>query len=121
MSTEDRNVIDFGAMLKQMREDSDAWFGENTHTNLTIMTLGLVGESGEVADIVKKLGRGSLTLEEAAGLIAEELIDVLHYWLMLIGMFGVDIQAVYNKKREYNVARFGDGNRGRLSPGDVNG
>jgi NTP pyrophosphatase (non-canonical NTP hydrolase) len=119
MSIDDENTrraVDFDGMLQQMRKDSDDWFGEGTSTNLTVMTLGLVGESGEVADIVKKLQRGSLTMAEAATGLAEELVDVLHYWMMLIGMLGVDVMTVYEKKREYNVARFGDGSRGRIEP-----
>jgi NTP pyrophosphatase (non-canonical NTP hydrolase) len=105
-------ILNFDEMLKQMQEDSDRWFGPNIHNNLTIMTLGLGGETGEVLDIVKKLARGSLSMGEATALLEEELVDVFHYWLMLIGMLHVDVQAIYDRKREYNERRWGDGNKG---------
>lgn len=50
-------------------------------TNLTYPVLGLCGESGEVADKLKKMHRddgGELTLERREGLIGE-LGDVLWY------------------------------------------
>lgn len=94
-------------IAEEIAKDSQDWFGDGgAHKNLGVSALGLAGEAGEVADIVKKVMRGSITIAEARDDIAEELIDVMHYWLMLCYMFGVDITAEYDKKREINVQRF---------------
>lgn len=92
--------------IEQMQEDSVRWFPLDQYDALMVYTLGLVGESGEVADIVKKFVRGSISAEECKATIAVELIDVFHYWCMLIGLFEIDVTAVYDKKREVNIARF---------------
>jgi len=90
--------------IKQMQDDSAEWFpGEDP---LIVWTLGLCGEAGEVADIVKKVQRGSKALDEAIPLLHEELIDVFHYWCLLIGLLGVDVETVYKRKREFNSVRF---------------
>ena len=109
MSDEEAPLNNLGDMMLQMREDSDRWFGAGTSENMTLMVLGICGEAGEVADLVKKVIRGSLTLEQAVPEIKEECIDVLHYLLMVMGMLGVDVIEEYKKKRAFNEARFGHG------------
>ena len=103
--------INFGALLVQMQEDSDRWFGEGTQNNLGVMALGLCGESGEVADIVKKLMRGSINISDPNVLdhLQEELVDVFHYWMLLSGMLHLDFHKVYEEKRTFNELRFGNG------------
>jgi NTP pyrophosphatase (non-canonical NTP hydrolase) len=106
MSDEVEPKFDLYEIQQQMKEDSDRWFGPGTSENMTLMVLGICGESGEVADIVKKVMRGSLTIEEATPKLKEEMIDVFHYWLMVAGMLGMDIGMEYEKKRIVNEARF---------------
>jgi len=99
--------INMQEMLDQMRDDSVRWFGDGMQNNLTVMVLGLIGEAGEVADLLKKIQRGSKTLDEAKPLLAEELVDVFHYWLLLVGMLGINVNEVYAEKRAFNERRFG--------------
>lgn len=94
-------------LAQEMHNDSARWFGEETANSLTINVMGLCGESGEVIDIVKKVMRGSMTLEEARPMIAEELTDVFIYWTMLIGMFQIDVEQCYILKQQINEERFG--------------
>ena len=89
--------------IRQMQEDSKGWFGE---ADPFIWMLGLVGEAGECADQMKKYLRGSKTEAQMIEKLKVELIDVFHYWCLLIGYYDVDVEEVYTKKREYNVQRY---------------
>jgi len=91
--------------VQQMRADSYRWFDYDGN-ELPAWILGLCGESGEVADLYKKHLRGTKTHEEFEIRLAEELIDVFHYWCLLIGFFEIDVEEVYRKKREHNERRF---------------
>jgi len=96
------NLEDF---IRQMEEDSVQWFPNGR--DLVTLTLGLCGEAGEVADLVKKMRRGSIDLTDATAQLHEELIDVFHYWCLLVSGLGVDVESIYRRKREINVDRFG--------------
>jgi NTP pyrophosphatase (non-canonical NTP hydrolase) len=89
-----------------MRADTIRWFGEEVHDNPGIQILGLVGESGEVADCYKKYLRGSKDLAATKVHMAEELIDVFYYWVHLVELVGVDVFKEYIRKRDKNEGRF---------------
>jgi NTP pyrophosphatase (non-canonical NTP hydrolase) len=97
------------ALGHEMHDDSTRWFGSDVADSLTILTLGLGGESGEVQDIIKKVMRGSTTLDdpETRSKLAEELVDVFIYWCMMITALQIDIEQCYALKREINQERFG--------------
>jgi NTP pyrophosphatase (non-canonical NTP hydrolase) len=101
-----RLIMTLDDYIVEMVADSAQWFPEEDH-KMQWLVLGLCGEAGEVADLIKKVLRGSYTLEEVTPAIQEELIDVFHYWCMLIDKFEVDVEATYKAKREFNVQRFG--------------
>jgi NTP pyrophosphatase (non-canonical NTP hydrolase) len=100
-------LITIPEFQKEMFADSKRWFGEEASIDLTMHVFGLVGEAGEVADEIKKVLRGSQTLEEAAPKIAEELVDTMIYLFLLFVILGIDPGPVYAQKREYNEQRFG--------------
>jgi NTP pyrophosphatase (non-canonical NTP hydrolase) len=101
-------MMDLNDYIDEMERDSNRWFDyEDGEHQLRTFVLGLCGESGEVADLLKKYIRGSKTFDEMKDLMEVELIDVFHYWCLLIGLLGVDVEVVYRKKRKVNVARFG--------------
>ena len=60
--------------------------------DLPVMALGLVGEAGEVTEIIKKhmRGDGPVSLDE----LELELGDVLHYWCRLVKYFGLDAEEI---------------------------
>jgi len=113
--------------------DSGRWF-PRTGNNLTVHTLGLVGEAGEFADVVKKAMRGSappIKIEPdnpTRAVLIEELVDTLIYVGNIAALLQVDLEAAFNTKREINEERFGDQQQELyvpekkiIRPGDDNG
>jgi NTP pyrophosphatase (non-canonical NTP hydrolase) len=101
-----------GADLNQMADmvmsDSVRWF-PNAHADLMVYALGCAGEAGEVADIVKKIARGSTTVQEALESLREETIDLLIYVLGLGNLLNIDWYGEYARKQIKNEERFGNG------------
>lgn len=58
---------------------------------LEYLTLGLVGEAGELANKVKKILRGDMNVEELEEGIKHELGDVLWYLSMLADHLNIDL------------------------------
>lgn len=65
------------------RENGDKFY--NAEHSLSIMTMGLSGETGEVVEKIKKLLRDGTYDEEN---IVKELGDVVYYWARLCRFFG---------------------------------
>jgi NTP pyrophosphatase (non-canonical NTP hydrolase) len=112
------------ALAKKMRENSERWFpalhedASSGFTDLRVFyALGLAGEGGEVANVVKKLMRrmGAATDEaeylEAKAMfdrdLGPELADVFTYLLLLADECGVDLLAEYHAKVSVNESRWG--------------
>lgn len=105
-------------LVQEQADNTKRWFPNNVE-DLRHMILGLVGEAGEVANLMKKLDRGDFDLDELAplgrgnvnlsyrGLIAEEVVDVLIYALNIWNALGVDPDKILKAKNEYNEWRFG--------------
>jgi NTP pyrophosphatase (non-canonical NTP hydrolase) len=98
-----RSIEDY---IQEMEEDSRRWFDIEEGWDITTLVLGLAGETGEVCDLIKKWRRGSLTYQDIEANLQTELIDVFHYWCLLIGLLKIDVDEVYRAKREFNIARF---------------
>lgn len=94
---------------KDVIDNSQKWFPEafKNGVDITLATLGIAGEAGEVADVLKKRLRGSLGDKEFRDRIVEETIDLLHYMCMIWVAFQVDVSEVYRWKSEINEKRFG--------------
>ncbi len=71
--------------------------------NLEYPTLGLAGEAGEVANIVKKIQRdsGGVITEETRGKLLDELGDVLWYISACADELGLTLTQI----ADYNVAK----------------
>lgn len=103
-----------------MLHDSAAWFPivhARGHQAVEVhFGLGVAGEAGEVADVVKKAdvcGLVDTCTMHAPGkhgraALASELADVLTYTLALAAHEGIDLVAAYAAKRAENVGRWGD-------------
>jgi NTP pyrophosphatase (non-canonical NTP hydrolase) len=97
--------MDLNDLAHQAHRDSRQWFPANA-ADLKHHVLGLAGEAGEVANIVKKLDRGDMTLEDVRKDLAEEATDVLIYALNIFAIIGVDPIAMWDIKRAKNMLRF---------------
>jgi NTP pyrophosphatase (non-canonical NTP hydrolase) len=103
------------SLQRQCHADSKDWFSEFRHT-LQHHTLGLAGEMGEVAEHVKKIDRGSYTLEEAMDkvymatkgkeTIGAECADLFIYLLNIAHLAGFNLYEEYTKKRAINKGRW---------------
>lgn len=71
--------------------------------NLEYPTLGLAGEAGEVANIVKKIQRdsGGVITEKTRGKLLDELGDVLWYISACADELGLTLTQI----ADYNVAK----------------
>jgi NTP pyrophosphatase (non-canonical NTP hydrolase) len=102
----------------EMRENSERWFpqwhdGSSGMPLKVAYALGLAGEVGEVANVVKKLQRDACALnqDDYAALydnLGAELADVFTYLLLLADEAGVDLVAEYRAKVRVNESRWGD-------------
>jgi NTP pyrophosphatase (non-canonical NTP hydrolase) len=90
----------------EAHSDNKRWFPHRAD-NIVHHALGLCTEAGEAGDVIKKLDRGSLTLESARGPLASELADVLVYVFSLASIAGIDLEQAYDEKRKFNEERFG--------------
>lgn len=75
--------------------------------NLAVLSLGVAGEAGEVADYVKKhLGHGhKLDIDK----LAKELGDVLWYVAVLSSAVGLTLQDVAQRNVDKLAARYPEG------------
>ena len=70
-----------------------------------IAALGLVGEAGEVTEIIKKANRGwdPRPMDRAALIL--EMGDVLHYWCVLCYQYDLDPQQIMEANCSKLLAR----------------
>ena len=102
---------DFSRHVKQSRQDSLRWFPE-VSDNLAHHTMALAGEVGEFANLVKKIERGSLNIQDAAVRLQlrNEATDIYIYLLTVCGIINVDVSQAYPIVRAQNEKRFGTTN-----------
>jgi|SRR5882724_2551730 len=110
------NLLD--VLAAQCAKDSKEWFPEAANaasTNPEELTRALIhhslamcGEVGEVANLVKKVDRGTVDITNIVfqNDIHEELTDVFIYLLNLVALLKIDLLKEYMKKRDKNVKRF---------------
>jgi NTP pyrophosphatase (non-canonical NTP hydrolase) len=105
--------------------DSERWFPHlHEHRDAAVihMALGLAGEAGELANLVKKANRdGSLKGDgwgtpfnygaavPSSRQIADEAVDCILYALLIIASFGYEPSDLITAKREFNNQRFTGG------------
>lgn len=95
-------------LVRQCQEDSQRWFPGVA--NLPFLVLALAGEVGELANVVKKIVRGSLNGKDAAvkRQLDMEATDCLVYLLNIFGVLNVDPKKAYDMVRTLNEKRFGN-------------
>lgn len=93
----------------QCVSDTVRWFGDKPHVNtITHQTLGLCGEVGEFANVVKKIDKGQMNPKDAKTRVrlAEEMADIFTYLMSLSGMLNIDLEEAYVNVRANNQRRF---------------
>jgi NTP pyrophosphatase (non-canonical NTP hydrolase) len=92
----------------QCMEDSKRWFPD-VAPSLPHHVLSLAGEVGELANLVKKIERGSLSFKDAKVRfdVAMEVTDVYIYLLNTAALLNIDLEQAYAVKRAENIRRFG--------------
>ncbi len=99
------------SIAAEARANSERWFPtvhdpEQAVVPLAVhYALGLAGEAGEVANLIKKGLRRGLELSEDG--LADELADVFIYLLLLADEAGIDLLAAYEHKRDICEGRWG--------------
>ena len=81
--------------------------GGDPKLNLAISTLGLVGEAGEVSEIIKKnLGHGhDIKIDN----VAKELGDVLWYISDIASQLGLNLESIAERNIDKLKARYPEG------------
>jgi hypothetical protein len=92
-------------MISQCMTDSEDMFPA-TANDLSYHTISLAGEVGEFSNLLKKVMRGSVTMEDVYPELRSELVDVLIYVCTIAGLLRVDLGVEYDIKRGTNVRRF---------------
>jgi NTP pyrophosphatase (non-canonical NTP hydrolase) len=102
---------DLYGMGRQALEDSRRWFPQ-TSESVALTVLALCGEAGEVANVIKKIERGSCDFKDPKVRydLNMEVADVFTYLVLLAGQLGVDLIQLYKLKRIENQRRFGGDN-----------
>ncbi len=113
MSTDELGFKDMSLedIARQCLKDSHDWF-PNHSQDLGYLTICMIGEAGEYANLIKKGMRGDFDIEDRnyTQKLAMELTDVFIYLMNLAGLMGVDMEKMYQIKREINRERFGRDN-----------
>jgi NTP pyrophosphatase (non-canonical NTP hydrolase) len=95
-------------IIEECRRDSETWFPSASH-DLTHQTLGLCGEVGELANLVKKVGRGTHEYATLKNRMREEATDAFVYLCNVFALLEMDPVTWYDTIREHNLQRFGTG------------
>ena len=97
----------------QCLQDSKDWFPDVQLGGIEHHVLALCGEVGELANLTKKIQRGSLdpSNEKVMTEFRMELADILTYLLVIAGRTSTDLANAYEVKRTENKRRFGSGPR----------
>ena len=109
--TSDTNQFNLlNQLAEQCLKDSARWFPGHTNTSMLHHGAAMAGEVGEVLNLLKKLDRGDLSLNDPAVRhhLREEVADVFIYLLNFAGIIKVDLYKAYCEKRAINEKRWGD-------------
>ena len=92
-------------IIMQCQEDSENMFPA-TAMDISYHTLSLAGEVGEFCNELKKVARGSQSMQEAYPRLSDELVDVFIYVCTIAAVLKIDLGVEYDIKRGFNLRRF---------------
>lgn len=89
------NIKDYSEWVEDM------WISQKSTDSLTIATLGLAGETGEVMEVLKKRLRDDKFDVEN---FKKEMGDVIYYWCKILNHFEIDPREIL----DINVTKIED-------------
>ena len=104
-----RKLIEVQRDFDDLRRTRFSWSSPITrddYSQLIHIALGLSGEVGEIADLVKKFERGDFDFDELLARLRLEMADTLIYLFKLAYQAGIDLEQAFLDKVELNEARF---------------
>lgn len=104
-----KELTEFARIAHQCMQDSERWFGDSyTTRSLAFMALALAGEVGELCNEIKKIERGSQSIQDAAVRyrLMMETTDVFIYLANIAGLLNIDLSESYKHVRALNEKRF---------------
>jgi NTP pyrophosphatase (non-canonical NTP hydrolase) len=106
---EPRADVALTRLVMACMDDSMKWFGATVSYNVPHMTLALAGEVGELANLVKKIDRGSISWDDpdVQFQVKMEITDIFIYLLNLAGLTQTNLYQAFLVKRQENQDRFG--------------
>lgn len=73
---------------------------------LQFLLVALLGELGEMANLIKKVARGDCTLNDIQKEMRSELADVFIYVIKMADQANINLEEAFLNKLEYNEVRF---------------
>lgn len=108
-----RDAMDLSLIGRQARHNSERWFPDihGLQSKLPLPAfygLSLSGEVGEIANLIKKYYRGSITRRELDEKLWEEWADAFTYLMLLADEMEIDPLIAFEKKQAICEERWGE-------------
>ena len=104
-----KDLLEYQKNFDKLHKSNFLWGEKINDSNiemLEFLMIGLMGEVGESANIVKKIVRGDFTLKDKKKELSEEVSDIFAYLLKIIYQLDIDIEKIYLEKMKKNEERF---------------
>jgi NTP pyrophosphatase (non-canonical NTP hydrolase) len=104
-----KKIIELQALFDSEHKINFNWNEKINEENLNILqflTIALAGETGEFANIVKKIVRGDKTLNESKNALSSEMVDIFIYIIKLSYQLNIDLEKSFLEKLKENEIRF---------------
>jgi NTP pyrophosphatase (non-canonical NTP hydrolase) len=112
----DQPNVRLAFLERQALDDSERWFGDiPASQTLAHHLMSLFGEVGELANVYKKIERGSLDPKNPAVIakLRMETTDIFVYLLNVAALLNFDLDAMNQTVRAQNEKRFTEERRQR--------
>lgn len=73
---------------------------------LEFLIIGMVGELGELANLIKKIIRGDTNINNEINNIEEEISDIFIYLIKMCNQMNINLEESFLKKLDVNKKRF---------------
>lgn len=100
---------ELASLANRSLDNSNRWFGD-TGKNLTTQVLGLVGEVGDLADMLKSINMEATSFSDAGVRFQfnMELADVFIYFLNICALLKTDPKKLFERREQDNNKRFAE-------------